>query len=593
MAVAPIRIAARLEYATLEELEAGFAERVGEREVFLAHGSFGSLPDEPRVGASVVVEITTASGETAVALEGVISWAYPPALVPPGRESGTGIAIDRLLPGCEERVARMRKRGGAGVRVRPPGSRLKAPTIDRAQPSPVVRRPLPASLFEVPAARRTPPRGEPAWHAPAPRLMGLALDRSPERAPPAARAAPTVAREIPAEQPLGPPPPTPAAAALDGLPDLPSAAPSSAFEQVPTDVDLLRSIDDAPKAAGPARAAGFEGRPLVDVTGPAAARSAAPLEAAAVTIIPADDEPSYGADEPVLVSDEDVSPVDEDSTGSHELQSSNLPSLDAADFHTAEHAVVRPPSSASSAGDWEGRTEHGLDVSEPTAEASDSDQAARSVRPLPAPTPWPSADALSHRPIGIAFMVARRASAPVGLEVLSWPAHGTKRIGALDEARAQGGDALDQAIASSAWLARDAAAPAAEHGASAREYFDPNLTDPGHRVVDVVGAAVEAAESEPDDEGEVFSDREADAAGGNPALDERTVVESIGEAPAPPIDDGATVVGDETHENIRASSPLLPDDELETDRALQRSPTEASPATRNRLGVLQRFLGKR
>lgn len=587
MSVSPIRIAARLEYATLDELEAGFAERVGEREVFLAHGSYGALPDEPRVGANVVVEITTASGETAVALEGVIAWLYPPALVPPGREPGTGIAIDRLLPGCEGRVARMRKRGGAGVRVRPPGSRIKAPTIERARRDPVVHRPLPASLFEVPASKGASPPQEASWHAPAPRLMGLALDRTVDPAP----QAPPLPREEPiGERPATPPPSSaaPAAVALDALPDLPSALPPSAFEQVPTDVDLLRSIEGAPKADDVARSASFERQPLIDVTGPRSPIAAAALASPAVTVVPLGDDGPEQPDEPLLVSDEDVSPVDEDSTGSHEVPASRLPSLDAEEFHTAEHAAVPPPSSTPSAADWEGRTEHGFDVSEPTAEASYPDQTALPVRPLPDPARWPTPEASPHRPIGIAFMVARRTSEPVGLEVLSWPAQGTKRIGALDEARAAGGDALDQALAASSWLARDASAPPPEQRADVAPYFDPGLTDPGHRVVDVVGAAVQAAETEPD-EGDVFSDGDAPPLSANPALDERTVAEEVGA----PADDGATLASDATGDGMRASAPLFPDDEVETDRALQRPPTEASAATRNRLGVLQRFLGKR
>lgn len=595
MSVSPIRIAARLDYATLEELEAGFAERLGERELFLAHGSFGSIPDEPRVGASVVVEIATATGETALALEGVIAWCYPAALVPPGREAGTGISIDRWRGDSEARLTRMRRRGGAGVRVRAPGSRLKAPAIERAKPEPVVARPLPASLFEAAARREPPTPVEAPWHAPAPRLMGVALEKGTASTP----AQPPLLREISDHD--APAPPTrvgaeaPAAVSLDALPDLPPAVAATAFEQVPTDVDLLRSVDDAHHVDGGPQGAAFDRRPLVDVTGP----RVAPLAPSPAFALPQVVEAVLAAQgpqasEPELVSDADVSPVDEDSTGSHEVPISRLPSLDAADFETAEHQAVAPPTPSSSAADWEGRTEHGLESSEPTAEASDPDQTVLPLRPLPAPTPWPATEASSHRPIGVAFMVARRSHEPVALEVLAWPAAGTKRVGALDEARAQGGDALDQAIASSRWLARDASADAATAPTDRAEYFDSGLTDPGRRVVDVVGAAVQAAESEPD-EGDVFSERQdgAEAPAPNPALDEATVAEAVDVGPAAEADAADTIAADDTLDGVRAAAPLLPDDEAETDRELRRPPNHGSAATKNRLGVLQRFLGKR
>ncbi|MBI1948376.1 MAG: hypothetical protein HYS27_21995 [Deltaproteobacteria bacterium] len=596
MAVGPIRIAARLDYATLEELEAGFAERLGERELFLAHGSFGSLPDEPRVGASVVVEVATAAGETALALDGVIAWAYPPTLVPPGREPGTGIAIDRFRDGCEARAQRMRRRGGAGVRVRPPGSRLKAPAIDRGKKEVPTPRKLPASLFET-GAQPQPTAPEPSWHAPAPRLMGLSLERSLDKAPVAALS--PLPREVPDHHLPAPPvrvgADVPSAVSLDGLPDLPGAGGSSAFEQVPTDVDLLRSVSDAQLVEEERRGALFDRRPLIDVTGPRVAPLAVPASVT-VPVVPAGElaaAPPPPA-EPEVVSDEDVSPVDEDSTGSHEVPISKLPSLEAADFETADHQTVAPPTSSSGAADWEGRTEHGLDASEPTAEASEPDRTALPARPLPEPPAWPIVEPRPQRPLGIAFMVARRTHEPVALEVLTWPAAGTKRVGALEEARAQGGEALDQAIASSQWLARDASSDTVGDGDELPREFDAGLTDPGRRVVDVVGAAVQAAADEPDED-DVFSERLARPAStlANPALDEATVAEDVEVPPAPAVDEAATVAGEDTADGVRGAAPLLPDDEIETDRELRRPPTEASPATRSRLGVLQRFLGKR
>lgn len=613
--ITPLRIAARLDYATLDELEAGFADRLGERELFLAHGALGALPEEPRVGSSVVLEITTASGETALTLDGVIAWSYAPPQVPPGREAGTGIVIDRIHEGSEARASRIRKRSGAGTRVRAPGTRLKAPAVERARPVTLAPRPLPASLLQLDPAPTAPQaaNSEAPRSVPAPRLMGLALDQSFDPTP--APGPLPLARELPGDElpaPVGPPrPPSSPIVSLDALPDLPAAVAATAFEQVPTDVDLLRSVDDADVLPDDAPR-NFEHRALVDVTGPRLAvqapyeaedASAYPLAALARTESELrlddggnDDDNDDREAEPELVSDEDVSPVDEDSTGSHGVSTSALPSVDAADFQTAEHQAIPPSRPSPVAADWEGRTEHGLDPSEPTAEASDPDRTALPARPLPDPSQWPEEEEPTRRPIGVAFMVARRSHQPVGLEVLTWPERGTKRVGALDEAREQGGDKLDEAIASAAWLARDASARDAALRDTAQS-FDSGLTDPGRHVVDVVGAMVRASESEQDG-GDVFSDSgppEPAQATSNPALDEQTVVEDVDEQAAAPegLEVAATLAGDETVDGVLGAPPLLADDDQETDRDLRRPPTDASPAARSRLGVLQRFLGKR
>lgn len=587
--VTPLRIAARLHYATLDELEAGFAERLAERDLFLAHGSFESTPEEPRVGAAVTVEIATASGEAVIALEGVVAWCYPPSLVPPGREPGAGIHIERFHDGSEERAARIRKRAGSGTRVRVPGTRLKPPAIERLPIVAPAPRRLPASLLEVgppPAAPSSPPV-EPAPSVPAPRLMGLALDQTfdPTPAP-----GPVPLPREDADVGLPPPPVTSggmsaAVVSLDALPDLPSAAPTSAFEQVPTDVDLLRSVEDADLLTEDPGAARDEHRALADVAGPRgiSQEPAAPPAAA----------PGVGpVSEPEEVDDEDVSPVDEDSTGSHAVPLSALPSVDAADFHTAEHQAVAHARASSHASDWEGRTEHGLDPSEPTAEASDPDRTVLPARPLPDPSEWPETEDQDGRPIGVAFVVARRAPEPVGLEVLTWPTHGTKRMGALDEAREQGGERLDEAIASAPWLSRDASAAERTLDDHAQA-FDAGLTDPGRHVVDVVGAMVRASADEPDG-GEVFQEPLREAHAHNPALEEPTVAEDppeLADLPRGASDEDAT--RDEAAAGVRAAPPLLEDDEQATDRDLRRPPTETSADTRGRLGVLQRFLGKR
>lgn len=601
--VTPLRIAARLDFATLEELEAGFAERLGDRALFLAHGSLGDAAEEPRVGTAVSLDLCTAQGEVALRLEGVVAWSYPAASVPPGREAGTGIQIDRFLDESVERAERIRRRVGAGTRVRIPGTRIKPPPVEPTRSSPAVPRPLPASLFEA-AAARTPPSGlDVSRSVPAPRLMGLSLDALP----PATRPAP-----LPQEAPLQAPPLAPApvtgstggatGSPLEALPDLPSAAPATAFEQIPTDVDLLRSVEDADLLSGDAGRAGFEHRALVDVTGPRVAvlPAESPIAAPSDAVGAADDGVAADASpsEPEEVSDADVSPVDEDSTGSHGVSTSALPSLEAAEFETAEHQAVPLSVSMPNAADWEGRTEHGLDPSEPTAEASDPDRTVLPHRPLPDPSEWPSQEDPASKPIGVAFVVARKAPEPVGLEVLSWPEQGTKRVGALDEAREQGGERFDEALASAHWLARDpsAAGPAEQDAPT----FDAGLTDPGRHVVDLVGEQVRAAEGEPDG-GDVFSDAgRAPRAALNPALEEATVAEEAPPSALPDRDD-ASAAGDATVDSgadtgvddVRAAAPLLGDEDLETDRDLPRPPTHASADTRNRLSVLQRFLGKR
>ncbi|MCC7111686.1 MAG: hypothetical protein IT382_20490 [Deltaproteobacteria bacterium] len=591
--VTPLRLAARLDFATLDELEAGFAERLGERALFLAHGSLGDATEEPRVGTAVSLDICTAHGEVALQLEGVVAWSYPAAAVPPGREAGTGIQIDHFLSESAARVDRIRRRVGAGTRVRIPGMRLKPPPVEPARPSPAVSRPLPASLFEVSAARPLTTAPDAQRSVPAPRLMGLTFD-----APLAPARPSSILQEARLDAPplagtRGGPPPGASESPLEALPDLPSAAPATAFEQVPTDVDLLRSVGDADLLSGDAGRVGFEHRALVDVTGPRLA--VLPPESADAAPRGAGDGVLSDAAllEPEEVSDADVSPVDEDSTGSHGVQSSALPSLEAAEFETAEHQAVPQAVSLPNAADWEGRPEHGLDPSEPTAEASDPDRTVLPHRPLPDPSGWPSQEDPASKPIGVAFVVARKAPEPVGLEVLSWPDQGTKRVGALDEARAQGGERLDEALASAHWLARDPSAPSpADHDTQS---FDAGLTDPGRLVVDLVGEQVRAAEGEPDG-GDVFSDAgRSPRAGVNPALEEATVAEEAPPAALPV--DGPGAGGDATLDagvdDVRGAVPLLADEDLETDRDLPRPPTHASADTRNRLSVLQRFLGKR
>ena len=71
MASGLTHIASRLEFVTLDELEAGFADRLGADAIFLSRALLGTATDALYVGAPVFIELETAQGERAIALEGV------------------------------------------------------------------------------------------------------------------------------------------------------------------------------------------------------------------------------------------------------------------------------------------------------------------------------------------------------------------------------------------------------------------------------------------------------------------------------------------------------------------------------------------
>src|SRR5207253_7408283 len=98
-----------------------------------------------------------------------------------------------------------------------------------------------------------------------------------------------------------------------------------------------------------------------------------------------------------------------------------------------------------------------------------------------------------------------------------WPKAGTKRWNALDAAREEGSEAaMDAAVSSSSWLARDPSASTSDLFGAAGAFDAPGLTDPGVRVADVVTKAVALAAEE--DDGKVFSDSPPQNAAVRPAM---------------------------------------------------------------------------
>lgn len=105
-------------HATLDELEAAFAPRVGDGVVFLP------APCDAPVGEHVSVDVSLASGEVALSFAGLVSWRYPPDAVPLGREAGVGVIVEDVSEEHRARLARMRERSDAGTAARAPGARL-------------------------------------------------------------------------------------------------------------------------------------------------------------------------------------------------------------------------------------------------------------------------------------------------------------------------------------------------------------------------------------------------------------------------------------------------------------------------------------
>ncbi|HEY4222735.1 MAG TPA: hypothetical protein VGO62_15370, partial [Myxococcota bacterium] len=276
MSGSSLRIATRLEFVTLDELENGFADRLGDSALFLSRSLLGTAPDELYVGAEVHVDIETANGERALSVDGVIAWAYPAhPRTPPGREPGAGILIDRHSDDdSRARALRMQKRPGAGGRVRAPGTRLPAARAPLTRPGMARGFPLPATTTPPPflgtqASRppSAPVASEPAPPAPPPlptTLLAPPSDATPLM-PPAGHeervAVDDASGELVVPMPPAPQPrvmamgmfvdqsfdPTPTPAPLplppelaDALPDaLPDASSQPAIQRMPALASLL------------------------------------------------------------------------------------------------------------------------------------------------------------------------------------------------------------------------------------------------------------------------------------------------------------------------------------------------------------------
>jgi hypothetical protein len=118
------RATAHLPVASLEVVEATFAERVTPTAVFCAWHQLTS--HEPlEVGARVELEVGTAHGVVAFVCRGVVAWSWAEGSVPAGREGGVGILVGEVVEGGD-RFSRMVARPGAGARVAPPGARVLA-----------------------------------------------------------------------------------------------------------------------------------------------------------------------------------------------------------------------------------------------------------------------------------------------------------------------------------------------------------------------------------------------------------------------------------------------------------------------------------
>ena len=659
MAGGVLQIATRLEFATLEELEAGFADRVGDGALFLSRGVLGALPEELYVGAPVHVVLSTASGEPALDVDGVVAWAYPPQpRTPPGREPGAGILIERHVDDQSRlRAERMRQRPGGGGRVRAPGSRLPAlklapptaapgalaarslpPGAASLPPGPSVigpapgTPPLPSSLLgppsspgDTPGPPRTPvplaphideATGElvvPHPAVPQPRLMavGMLVDQSFDPTPtPGPMPLPReTADTLPPERmdtqsddglpdddiedrltpifghPLLQRAPPPAVAPFAGLLGLEPPA-----GVVPDTPALADAPPPTPTVVGVPRAISLEEMPdAPHLDGPTAERPVVPPSSGPSSVLRADgpfEQRQTDVDLLASIDDDDVYPADKDNPALHESTISSwsdvddLPSADG----DAELVEDGPPVSAEEAGDFRLNETTAImaalpvagDADHTTAEASaeaigSSESPLLPIRPLPALDGFPPAPPQAPGVIGTTFLFSmKRGADPVhAVEAFSWPKSGTKRWNALDVAREEGGEgALDLAVASSPWLARDPSA--------GKSSFEVQHTDPGVRMADVVDKAVAQAAEEIDDS--VFSDTPASVRPAMKATSLDDIDEPTGEAT---VDE----VGEAEPSAAPAAETTI-DPEAETDRELKRPDP-------SRLGVLQKFLGRR
>jgi hypothetical protein len=246
-----IKLSAKADYRSVEEFEAGFCDRIAPDCLFLSRAQLAASSQDLPVGAPVHLVVQLLSGTVVLELDGVVVWSYPRDLVPPGRDAGAGIAIERADPVMRARLTAMATRPGAGARVREPGRRVgpmvlnalraSAHVVARAGvvPSPVVIQPLAASS----------PTAFPA--APAPRMVGLLADQTFHHSidvtpSPMALAHVLLDSAPPASPPLaGTVGPTSVAELPDVQADIrPSSPGSGPFEQRHTDVDVLVSLSD-------------------------------------------------------------------------------------------------------------------------------------------------------------------------------------------------------------------------------------------------------------------------------------------------------------------------------------------------------------
>lgn len=97
------------EHDTLEEFEGALAVRVHAGAVFLP------APCDAPVGERVNVEMKLASGDVALAFQGHVAWRYPPDAVPPGREAGVGVVVEKASDETGARLARVFERAEEGA----------------------------------------------------------------------------------------------------------------------------------------------------------------------------------------------------------------------------------------------------------------------------------------------------------------------------------------------------------------------------------------------------------------------------------------------------------------------------------------------
>lgn len=188
------RLAARLEHDSFDLFEAGFADHVSARALFLSRDVL-EVGGDVRVGTSVHLDVLLVTGEPALRLEGVVAWSVPAGQAPPGREAGIGVAVLATDDPTAARLQRMSALPNAGGRVRVPGQRLS----QRLRLGEVFSVVVPVVVVRAPMVPGDTPQTLPVGHGltldaeadaflqgvtvelpapPRPRLMGLLADRA-------------------------------------------------------------------------------------------------------------------------------------------------------------------------------------------------------------------------------------------------------------------------------------------------------------------------------------------------------------------------------------------------------------------------------